>query len=215
MIEFFKTLIQQKITIILMVVGCIIVFLSLFKLHDISKGIITPLDTPAYIQLIIGSVIILFTLGVTIFIEKKVQQSTTKDATAITPVNNSSGNIKSSSWYCEWRLGTQFYKERLRLDEHPSGEVTGQRWTEAIDKTREFRVCGFYRGGYYWLEYHDEHARGGGTLLLHEFTSGRLRGIITAANCITGELRSYANQWVQCTDSDTYDPMWLISLGKI
>ena len=122
-----------------------------------------------------------------------------------------------TAWYSEWRLGAaaKVYKETLRIHEQSNGTVNGTRWLESADGATEYGVVGFTRGGFYWLEYHDEKDRGGGTLLLHEFTSGRLRGLITAANCDTGRIRCLANQWVRNTVKDTYDRSWQQSIGEI
>lgn len=122
-----------------------------------------------------------------------------------------------TAWYSEWRLGPKgkLYKETLRINEQADGHVGGARWLESADGATEYRVDGFARGGFYWLEYHDEKNRGGGTLLLHEFTSGRLRGLITAANCDTGRIRCLANQWVPKDLAAIYDPSWQQSIGEI
>jgi hypothetical protein len=123
----------------------------------------------------------------------------------------------STVWYSEWRLGTKakLYKETLRILEQPDGSVLGSRWVESADGATEYCVGGFARGGFYWLEYHDEKDRGGGTLLLHEFTSGRLRGLITSANCDTGRIRCLANQWVPKESAAIYEKSWQKTLGEI
>ena len=120
-------------------------------------------------------------------------------------------------WYAEWRLGaaSKLYKETLRIQEQPDGSVMGVRWLESASGATEYRVVGFARGGFYWLEYHDDNDRGGGTLLLHEFTSGRLRGLITAANCDTGRIRCFANQWVPSHAEGIYDKSWQQMIGEI
>ena len=123
----------------------------------------------------------------------------------------------TTAWYSEWRLGAaaKVYKETLRLEEQSEGSVRGTRWVESANGATEYRVVGFARGGFYWLEYHDENDRGGGTLLLHEFTSGRLRGLITAANCDTGRIRCLANQWVPVASNRLYDKSWQKPIGEI
>ncbi|HEV7921815.1 MAG TPA: hypothetical protein VGR02_13585 [Thermoanaerobaculia bacterium] len=123
----------------------------------------------------------------------------------------------ATAWYSEWRLGAaaKVYKETLRIQEHANGVVDGTRWIESADGATEYRVAGFARGGFYWLEYHDENHRGGGTLLLHEFTSGKLRGLITSANCDTGRIRCLSNQWIPASFQGAYDRSWQRAIGDI
>lgn len=125
--------------------------------------------------------------------------------------------VIATVWYSEWRLGAAatVYKETLRLQELPDGIVHGIRWVESANGATEYRVEGFARGGFYWLEYHDERDRGGGTLLLHEFTSGRLRGLITSANCDTGRIRCLTNHWIPKSSEGIYDRSWQRAIGEI
>jgi hypothetical protein len=205
----------QKATAVIVILGCVLIFFAVFSV-DVSKGIVQPQPHPARTPLLLGiSAVILATLA-SVAGERGRRKLSGSEAHE-SATSEAPGNVISTTWYSEWRLGAKakLYKETLQLLEQSNGGVTGKRWVESAEGGKEYRVVGFTRGGFYWLEYHDHRDRGGGTLLLHEFTSGRLRGLITAANCDTGQIRCIANQWVPKTVEHAYAASMQQPIGEI
>lgn len=128
----------------------------------------------------------------------------------------STATATSNEWYSEWRLGRNetLYTEFLTLHIEQNGTVTGKRRVESRSVTT-YMVVGFTRGAFLWLEYHDPERSGGGTLLLKEFTSGRLRGFITSIDCDNGRLRCYLNSWVPVVARAQFDRSWQKLIGEI
>lgn len=215
MLELLKVLLAQKVTVVIVILGCVLIFFAVFSV-DVSKGIVQPQPRPARTPLLLGiGAVIVATLG-SLAAERSGRKRSDSD-TQGSPTNGVVGNTIDTTWYSEWRLGPRekLYKETLQLLEQSNGRVSGKRWVESAEGAKEYRVVGFARGGFYWLEYHDERDRGGGTLLLHEFTSGRLRGLITAANCDTGRIRCIANQWVPKAVEHAYTASMQQPIGEI
>lgn len=214
MLELLKALIEQKVTAIVVLLGSVFFFFAIFAV-DISKGGVQPRSTPSTLPLILGVTLIVVSIAGSAVGEALARRSV--GASSSPEASFKAQNTIDTVWYAEWRLGpkAKLYKETLKLQEHPSGAVSGTRWLETADGATEYRVVGFARGGFYWLEYHDEKDRGGGTLLLHEFTSGRLRGLINAANCDTGRIRCLTNHWVPKINASTYDPASQEQIGEI
>jgi hypothetical protein len=215
MLELLKVLMAQKVTVVIVILGCVLIFFAVFSV-DVSKGVVQPQTRPARTPLLLGvGAVILATLA-SVVAERGHHKTSSSDAHA-TLTSGTLANAISTTWYSEWRLGPKerLYKETLQLLEQSNGRVSGTRWTESADGAKEYCVAGFARGGFFWLEYHDEKDRGGGTLLLHEFTSGRLRGLITAANCVTGRIRCIANQWVPKTVEQAYSASVQQPIGEI
>jgi len=119
--------------------------------------------------------------------------------------------------YTEWHLGTKKYIERLFLFRNASEHVTGIRVYEEVEgKTQQFKVLGFQGRGFYWLEYHREDGRGGGTIILHDIGTGNFNGLITAGHCDTSALRCYKNRWVLISHEKeviSYNKNWLEEIG--
>ena len=120
-------------------------------------------------------------------------------------VKASSKEPKASEWYTEWRFGSVIHQETLRLLESGDGTVTGLRITQSYKGVMEYAVVGYAKEGWYWLEYHDPTLLGGGTLQLHAFTSGRLRGVVTYPDCGSGQHQCVANQWLLKGSVEAYD----------
>jgi hypothetical protein len=129
-------------------------------------------------------------------------------------VKVSSKEAKASEWYTEWRFGSVIHQEPLRLLESDDGTVTGLRLTQSHKGVMEYAVVGYTKGGWYWLEYHDPALLGGGTLQLHAFTSGRLRGVVTYPDCRSGRHQCVANQWLLKGSVEAYDEAWRTKLAE-
>lgn len=211
MIDILKELLDQKVTVVVAILGAVLIFFALFNV-DISRGVVQPQSLHATTPLVAGVAALLLALVGSVVSAYAGRRDSEAPASK-KPVH---AGI-TTTWYSEWRLGARgrLYKETLRLQEQPDGVVGGLRWLETADGATEYAVIGFARGGFYWLEYHDQEDRGGGTLLLHEFTSGRLRGLITAANCDTGRICCVANQWVPKSSEHSYDRSWQEPIGEI
>ena len=81
-----------------------------------------------------------------------------------------------------------------------------------------FTVQGYNGRGFYWIEYHRTDNVGGGTILLRDIGAGKLKGLITASNCDTGQLRCYTNQWslgLSQGKRPDYRTEWLRKLGEV
>lgn len=122
---------------------------------------------------------------------------------------------KVSEWQTEWRFASGTHRETLSLCESADGTVTGRRLTESYKGSESYDVVGYTRGGWYWLEYHDSRKLGGGTLQLHAFTSGRLRGVVTYPDCTTGHHLCVANQWLSKGSDEQYDDAWRSKLAEV
>jgi len=215
MLELLKVLLAQKVTVVVVILGCVLIFFAVFSV-DVSKGLVQPQPHPARTPLLLGIGTVIVATLASLAAERIGHKRSASD-TEGSPTNGGGRNTIDTTWYSEWRLGPKekLYKETLQLLEQSNGRVSGKRWVESAEGAKEYRVFGFARGGFYWLEYHDDRDRGGGTLLLHEFTSGRLRGLITAANCDTGRIRCIANQWVPKTVEHAYTASMQQPLGEI
>ncbi len=122
-------------------------------------------------------------------------------------------------WYTEWHLGRKVYRETLQLNKGRDGALFGLRNYEEIGgQTQVFPVQGYNGRGFYWLEYHRTDGAGGGTLLLHDIGTGKLRGLITAGHCDSAALRCYKNQWVLkrgMNDPVEYRQEWFEKVGEV
>jgi hypothetical protein len=120
--------------------------------------------------------------------------------------------------YTEWHLGTKRYVERLSLSPNASEQIVGNRVYEEVGgETQIFKVKGFQGRGFYWLEYHREDGRGGGTIMLHDIGTGNFNGLITAGHCDTAALRCYKNRWILLSNPNEvifYNQDWLKKIGE-
>lgn len=122
-------------------------------------------------------------------------------------------------WHTEWNLGNKIYHEELALAKDKSNLLSGVRTlAEKGEGTQFFAVQGYRGRGFYWLEYHRADGAGGGTILLHDIGTGKLRGLITAGHCDTEVLRCYKNIWSLRMSADRrpeYKPEWQQKLGEV
>ena len=123
----------------------------------------------------------------------------------------------TTRWHTEWRLGPskKLYREELILTQSHRNLIIGTRTTtDPEGRSIMYRVSGYNRGGFYWLEYHTENCTGGGTILLRDLTGQKLVGLVVSANCETGNMRTIGNQWIQGNADHSYDPEWQVYLGE-
>lgn len=122
-----------------------------------------------------------------------------------------STSFQTSEWWTEWSLSS----ESLLLQEAGDGTVTGQRVTHNSKGSTTYAVAGYAKGGWYWLEYHDASALGGGTMHLHALTSGRLRGVVIYPDRTTGDHLCAMNQWLPRGGEEKYHDTWRHNFGAV
>lgn len=133
------------------------------------------------------------------------------------PVIQAATARAATEWFAGWSIGKREskYTEILALEVSDSGAVSGTRRISSEGQSEDFRVTGFAKSGFYWLCYFLEGKTGGGTILLQEFTGGKLRGVIVSADCDTGNLRARANQWIEVEKRAKFDSSWQQWLGEV
>jgi hypothetical protein len=119
-------------------------------------------------------------------------------------------------WHTRWPLGSTLYTEELRLYKFDNG-IRGKRILfEEGEIKWTFSVFGFEGVNLYWLEYHREDRRGGGTLVLYHAISGsELIGFATAGHCDEQKLRCYYNSWVLGDSAREYDESSFRLIGVV
>jgi TIR domain len=122
--------------------------------------------------------------------------------------------VPDEIWYTQWPLGKTLYKEELHLHK-ADNNIRGKRFLFEANKVKwTFSVSGFEGKGLYWLEYHREDRRGGGTLLLyHAVTGSKLMGFATAGHCDLQVLRCYYNSWVPGDSKLEYEESSFKTIG--
>lgn len=185
-----------------------------FLLAAMSLG---PADDPlrGYYPLLM--LVLLLVVVVGIFVDRAGERRTLAFPPGEPAVPRQESN-RTTKWYAEWRLGKKrkLYTEILELEiKEGSSDVTGRRTVTTTEKVDVYEVRGFWRQGFYWLSYFLPGGTGGGTILLQEFTGGKLRGVITSVNCDNGDLRAVANQWVESERRSSFSGNWQQMLGQV
>jgi hypothetical protein len=122
---------------------------------------------------------------------------------------------RRGKWKAQWQFGSKLYQDELVLRNDADGRVWGERTVVEPGKATTYRVTGYHKGGFWWLEYHDESKLGGGTILAKTITDRLLRGIVVSVNCTSSFMRCAGNQWIAAEYEKDYDPQWQVLLGEL
>jgi len=119
-------------------------------------------------------------------------------------------------WCTRWQFGQKMYHETLDLETSDSGVVVGKRTTTAEgDAPTTYKVAGYKKDSFYWLEYHLTEGRGGGAITLQEFTPGKLMGLVTSVDCDSHLMQCRANRWLPYEERSSYKSEWQSTIGRV
>ncbi len=118
-----RVLLEQRFPVLLTAIGAVILFLAPFEIRDITKLQVEPYSKPAVPPLVAGSLLLAAALVLALTSHGRNPHA----ASDSTDVGSKAEGLRTVAWYTEWELGSNLYKETLRLESTGDGDVRGRR----------------------------------------------------------------------------------------